>query len=529
MTPEDKLDKQYTYYTLKLLDNIFYISTPRTSIFDRVSVHRSIAEDIKGLPEYSKLPFDNNDFWEVYYRHNNYFLERNSSLLHKIKNNKNFAQAAILNNNTVGFEQVIEFFDPATHALSHLGVRVCSLMDIIKIQTSLGLGINFLNNCVKFLAERFKVGKEIIERVFRAGEDQMSMLLCHPPLDAKRASAPLEQANRRREVLSMACEYLTAKEGLELVLMCKEDHQFLKERWISYNLKFSGSWLEKQPSLRTDMWYAIIPAQIKQRKLRNWEEARNDDVRDANGEKLEELIELDLKRSVEFFDTQHYDRIKLFLLNVCIEYRSSIAYYQGMNYIAIFLFETFKYDDTKAFHFYCYMAERILKKHFSHNFVELIRLIWTSDRMMQIKSPRLWERLRNGNVSSIHFAVPNFITLFASLTKVKRCQKYILDIWDIMLSEGMYAILKTLIYILELQRGSIDQIDAEQLLIAMKTLESDPFAIIKQTCDDERIVEGYIDHLCKANLRNIPYDKKMYKRLESFYSEVVGEIHKFWQ
>ena len=65
---------------------------------------RSILEDVRKSSLYTYLPFSDLAFWEVYYRHNNYFLEKNSSLLNKIKNNKNFVQASIMNNSSIGFE-----------------------------------------------------------------------------------------------------------------------------------------------------------------------------------------------------------------------------------------------------------------------------------------------------------------------------------------------------------------------------------------------------------------------------------------
>lgn len=104
------------------------------------------------------------------------------------------------------------------------------------------------------------------------------------------------------------------------------------------------------------------------------------------------------------------------MLNIALKYKSSIAYYQGMNYLGIFVYEVFK-DEHKAFHFFSYIAEKILIQHFSDKFGGLVRLIWTCDRMIQVNSPKLWEKLRNGGVSSIHFSIPNLITLFTSLLK----------------------------------------------------------------------------------------------------------------
>lgn len=107
----ENLDKQFTYYTIKVLENIVYDSSTRYSMMGKPSRIRSILEDVRQSSLYPYLPLSDLAFWEVYYRHNNYFLEKNSSLLNKIKNNKNFVQASIMNNSSIGFEQFIEFYD----------------------------------------------------------------------------------------------------------------------------------------------------------------------------------------------------------------------------------------------------------------------------------------------------------------------------------------------------------------------------------------------------------------------------------
>lgn len=241
----------------------------------------------------------------------------------------------------------------------------------------------------------------------------------------------------------------------------------------------------------------------------------------------EEIIDMDLKRSIVFCDQKIYDPLKRLLLNVSIEYKNTIGYYQGMNYIAIFLLESFN-DEEKAYHFFCYIADRILNKYFSNNFEGIVRLIWICDKMMQIHSPSLWQKLRHGGVSAIHFSVPNLITLFTSLTKNPDARKHIFEIWDIMLCDGLSAIVKALIYILEIQKVHIDMIETEELLLAMRNVESDPFSVLKHAETDPVIIQGYLDHLNKYNLRRAAYDPKLYEELNRYYLETVSEIHAYW-
>lgn len=241
----------------------------------------------------------------------------------------------------------------------------------------------------------------------------------------------------------------------------------------------------------------------------------------------EEIIDMDLKRSIIFCDAKFYDPLKRILLNVSLEYKDTIGYYQGMNYIALFLLEAFV-DEEKTYHFFCYIADRILNKYFSNNFEGVVKLIWVCDKMMQIHSPSLWKKLRHGGVSSIHFSVPNLITLFTSLIKNPDAKKHIYEIWDIMLCDGLTSVVKALIYILEIQKVHIDMIESEELLMAMRNVESDPFSVLKHSETDPLIIQGYMDHLSKYNLRRAAYDPRLYVELHKYYTEVVGEIHAFW-
>lgn len=243
----------------------------------------------------------------------------------------------------------------------------------------------------------------------------------------------------------------------------------------------------------------------------------------------EEIIEMDLKRSIVFCTGKddNEGKLKRLLLNVSLEYRDTIGYYQGMNYIAIFLMEAFD-DEVKAYWFFCYVAERILNKYFANNFEGIVQLIWICDKMIQINSPGLWQKLRHGGVSAIHFSVPNLITLFTSLIKNDEAKSHIYEVWDLMLDEGLFSVVKALIYILEIQKVHIDMIDSEELLVAMRNVESDPFSILKHSETDEVIVQGYIDHLNKKNLRRVAYSPSLFTDLQTFYRETIAEIHEFW-
>lgn len=229
---------------------ITYPARRRKSIMNREIRHRSLLEDVPDSELFPRLQADTFDFWEVYYRHNNYFLERNTLLLHKLKANKNFEKASGMNDYSVGFENFIEFYDQLSNSLSGIGVRVCSLIDIITIMKSMSLSILRVNQIVKGLAEKFKVEQEIIERVFKASEENISLLV---------QRKEERKTIGKTEVFGKVFEYLSSKDCLELVLVNKEYYNSLKEVWIGTKLKECDG-LKNNLALRMEMWYSLVSA-----------------------------------------------------------------------------------------------------------------------------------------------------------------------------------------------------------------------------------------------------------------------------
>lgn len=236
---------------------------------------------------------------------------------------------------------------------------------------------------------------------------------------------------------------------------------------------------------------------------------------------------MDLKRSTRFFDVADHDNIKCVLLNVALNFEA-IGYFQGMNYIAIFTFDAFKKDPERTFKFIGYLAKRILIDNFSTASGGLMRLIWTTDRMLEVITPSLSEKLRTAQVSAIHFATPNILTLLSSLVKSKETTPLVYDIWDLMLAGGINSVYLTLIYLLDVQKAYIMNVEEDDLLGAMKNVDTDPFAILRSAGLQAKVIEKCFSHLNKKNLRAIDYDRKAFRKVDAFYEKYVKQMQEFW-
>lgn len=233
---------------------------------------------------------------------------------------------------------------------------------------------------------------------------------------------------------------------------------------------------------------------------------------------------MDLVRSTAFYNSKNHDKVKNVLLHCALEYPVN-GYYQGMHYIGIFLYDFFE-NEKEAFQMLCYITEVFLIGNFANISGGFLRLVWMTDRLMQIHSPSLWDTLVKNDVSSVHFATANICTLLTCLVKTPDTTKLIPYIWDIMLARGVTFIYDMLLYILDVQKAHIDQISMDQLLPAMQNVDSDPFAVLRKTGLQSDSLEKCLAHLTKQNLKAVAYDPRTFDSLDRFYDRYIKEIQK---
>ena len=98
------------------------------------------------------------------------------------------------------------------------------------------------------------------------------------------------------------------------------------------------------------------------------------------------------------------------------------------------------------------------------------------------------------------YATPNIATLMTCLIKSDETKPLINLVWDMMLADGIFFIYEILIYVLDLQKAHIDQIQVDELLSTMQHVDGDPFAIIRESGLDKHALSSCLKHLSKENL-----------------------------
>ena len=207
-----------------------------------------------------------------------------------------------------------------------------------------------------------------------------------------------------------------------------------------------------------------------------------------------------------------------------------MSYYQGMNYIVVFLYKIFQGNKNLTFKFFYFLTKNYLIKYFTKDFKGLIKLIFLCDKLMQICNGIVWKKLEASEVSTIHFGVPCLITIYTTLLKIQDFNSLYLisEIWDLFLAQGYRSLIKSILYCLELQQSHILDVDPDNLFLAMKDLEKDPMSVMKfKKVENRAIIDSYL-FINKEHINDFEIDPKTFERLCAHYERIHKPILKFW-
>ncbi|XP_077066730.1 uncharacterized protein LOC143720786 [Siphateles boraxobius] len=180
-------------------------------------------------------------------------------------------------------------------------------------------------------------------------------------------------------------------------------------------------------------------------------------------------IALDLRRSFPTHRTLMGDRpeaiegqAKLFrVLTAFARYNPQIGYVQGMSYIAAVLLMILSEEEA----FWALVALLEKPKYLSELFdssmkkIQLQALVF--HQLLKHRKPLLFQHLETLGVSSLHFIMQWFLTLFTSLP----CWDSVLAIWDLIMLHGLLAVFRTGLTIILLLESRIMNMTEEAAVL----------------------------------------------------------------
>uniref|UniRef100_A0A8C1JNQ1 Si:ch211-266k8.4 n=1 Tax=Cyprinus carpio TaxID=7962 RepID=A0A8C1JNQ1_CYPCA len=180
-------------------------------------------------------------------------------------------------------------------------------------------------------------------------------------------------------------------------------------------------------------------------------------------------IALDLRRSFPTHRTLMGDRAeaiegqaKLFrVLSAFARYNPQIGYVQGMSYIAAVLLMIL--SEEEAFWALVALLEnpKYLSELFDSSLKKIQHQALVFHQLLKHRKPLLFQHLETLGVSSLHFIMQWFLTLFTSLP----CWDSVLAIWDLIMLHGLLTVFRTGLTIILLLESRIMNMNEEATVL----------------------------------------------------------------
>ena len=174
----------------------------------------------------------------------------------------------------------------------------------------------------------------------------------------------------------------------------------------------------------------------------------------------EKLIKLDCRRTG--FCNYFQSDLEQLLQEVARKFPKT-GYYQGMNCIGGFLLKyTSDYQfSLKVFNF---LMEKRLETYFSDNFKNLKQLLFVSEKIFELYTPKFHAHFKSKNIGTEYFMSPIVLTLFTQSLQFIENFQLVATIIDIVIAEGWIGFFKVLVVIVQKVENKAVKLDYDELL-----------------------------------------------------------------
>ena len=267
--PTEIIDPQLFYYLFKISDMLKYpIAEEKVTMMGTVVKSLSLIEKFN-LKQHKNLSkkIKTTKFWDLYYRHNNYFHEKNKLLESVFSRpaNKTGFQDRLNKLQLVGNELVDDEEDEEEREfiktvvkkngiLSRWGMRASSLNDIIRFMVYMRFSLELINTVCSLITEMYDMDKKVAYHVFKETEDEFT-IRDYVQIEAEKQVGLVGRLQRLVFGVRKAMEFLEVKDAVNLMLVSKQVRELLREDFCAMALRTKGVTKELRPLI----WYSIIP------------------------------------------------------------------------------------------------------------------------------------------------------------------------------------------------------------------------------------------------------------------------------
>jgi len=496
---------------MKIADLIHFQGETQENLMGEIRTSHSLLSKFVLFKDRISL-FKEVQFWDTFYQLNNEFYENNHTLFDHLQQDGNQQGAnKLLNKKVNGIpvlkNDLIDQISDREGFLNLWGIKATSLGDIIRSMASLRIELNSINQVCSDISSKYKIDKKLAYAVLTETEEEFS-------LNGYLKNKTKLVTHGLIESLSPVFCYLYPTEGIELLLLSKEYYSTLKYKFIRNTLSI----YEIDPVIRPQIWWGLVDIETEGLQMIS----EFPEVGDI------QIIKIDLHRSQNLFEKNDFEILYRILGNIALAF-PDVSYYQGMNYIAIFLLHVFK-DELKTFKFLSFIVKEYLSTKYTSGFEGLLELMYLCDKFLQGKQPEIWHKMLISRISCLYFAVPCFITLMTHLQKFSlESRIFIEKFWDLFLSGGFKTQVEVFLYLLQVQKVNMIQVDDDKLLLAIKNMDSNPLPTMEYTGVSHNEILSFITKIRKRDLKHFVFDRRLYERYLAHYKTIHKPIAKHWE
>ena len=185
-------------------------------------------------------------------------------------------------------------------------------------------------------------------------------------------------------------------------------------------------------------------------------------------EKNFSIIDLDFSRTPLFREDKNHNQMGSTALKCVCSLESNIDYYQGMNFVLLFLYQLLNYDEEKTFYFFL-AIERNTKYHelFENDLADLVTYFKVFEKILEINLPEIFYSLLDKQIMTQFFSTSWFVTLFTSEVSIfekEKAPNFILMAFEGFVFEGWAGIVNAGLALLNYNKEQILSYDGNELM-----------------------------------------------------------------
>ena len=317
--------------------------------------------------------------------------------------------------------------------------------------------------------------------------------------------------SKEQLIILNVAKFLPKIEYIKFFTLNKLTYSKVRKYLIRYRLTYLDITIDE----RIELWEILL--NVKEiRKKYNYNVIKNNYLNNScqinyygrQKEKYLQVIDLDLLRT-SLFNSQETHKIKAnFILKCSAVIEPEINYYQGMNFILLFLYQVLNYDEERTFYiFWALLKETKFLSVYENEMKYLSIYFKVLEKIFEYNYPDIYQSLSKNKIEIQLFATPWFVTLFGNDNvefERKKVPKFLFLAFESFLLYGWAGIINLGLSLCLYNREKIMNYNRDNLLKfiiqklgSIKNINEEDFPKIKQIFinNTEKIDETYINKI----------------------------------